>query len=78
MKSQPLSIDPHDLEMSKAAALAEGISWSAYAARAIRRQAMTDNIRRAAEWDKTRSPEDLTLQAAWDQASATAIAAGEQ
>jgi hypothetical protein len=74
MKSQPLSIDPHDLDLSRAAAAAEGISWSAYAARAIRRQAIRDNLRRAAEYDKRRTPEDRAESDAFTNARAAGMA----
>lgn len=78
MKTQPLSIDPTTLEGSKRAAEAAGMSWSAYAARAIKRQVMEDNMRAAAELDRNLDPEQTAARHAWHTAhlQATAERAG--
>lgn len=56
MKTQQLSIDPDLLASSKAAAEQRGESWSAYVARALRRQSLIDSVRRAAADDARLAP----------------------
>jgi hypothetical protein len=65
MKTQPLSIDPATLEDSRQAAENAGMSWSAYAARAIRKQVIRDNLRRAWDTRANRTPEQIAEDDTW-------------
>lgn len=56
--TKSLTLETSALDAGQAAADAAGMTLSAYTSRALRQQAMSDNLRRAAELDALMSDDD--------------------
>jgi hypothetical protein len=76
--NRTFSIEDDALARAEAAASQARISLSAYVTRALRKQTMVDNLRRAAEWEAQMPAEDRAALHAYQTAQAARLAAAGQ